>query len=89
MCICLGPLKSGKTLLLKNLSGEEIDEATSTVQTDGVNFFNIRNADGRFELEIREIGGSMTPIWKHHFDRVYLFLLVAYILLNFIKISII
>ncbi|XP_001606840.1 ADP-ribosylation factor-like protein 16 [Nasonia vitripennis] len=71
MCLCLGPMKSGKTLLLKNLRGDSIDEANSTVQTNGINLFNVRNSDRHFELVIREIGGSMAPIWRHHLDRVY------------------
>ncbi|XP_011498716.1 PREDICTED: ADP-ribosylation factor-like protein 16 [Ceratosolen solmsi marchali] len=71
MCICLGPARSGKTLLLKHLCGEIIDEANSTVPTNGLNIYNVRNADGRFELVVREIGGSMVAIWKHHLDRIY------------------
>lgn len=70
MCLCVGPMKSGKTLLLKNLRGDSIDDANSTVQTNGINLFNVRNSDRHFELVIREIGGSMAPIWRHHLDRV-------------------
>ena len=70
MCICLGPIKSGKTLLLKNLRGDIIDDASNSVPTNGLNLFNVRNSDGRFEIEVREIGGSMAPIWKHHLDKV-------------------
>ncbi|XP_058803132.1 ADP-ribosylation factor-like protein 16 [Phymastichus coffea] len=71
MCLCIGPMKSGKTLLLRKLRGDDIDDATSVVQTNGINLFMIRSNDKQFELEIREIGGSMAPIWKHHLDRVY------------------
>ena len=63
-------MKSGKTLLLKNLRGDSIDDASSTVQSNGINLFNVRSKDGHFEIVIREIGGSMAPIWKHHLDRV-------------------
>lgn len=70
MCLCLGPAKSGKTLLMKRLQGEEIDEATQTVPTNGVNLFTIKNSDGHFDMVVKEVGGSMAPIWKHYFDKV-------------------
>lgn len=73
MCLCLGPMKSGKTMLLRKLRGDEIDDATSVVQTNGINLFTMRSNDKQFELEIREVGGSMAPIWKHHLDRVFIF----------------
>lgn len=50
--------------------GEEIDDASHTVPTNGVNLFTIRSKDGHFDMIIREIGGSMAPIWKHYYDRV-------------------
>ncbi|XP_014218392.1 ADP-ribosylation factor-like protein 16 [Copidosoma floridanum] len=71
MCICLGPLKSGKTLLLRNLRGDLIDDAHYVVPTNGINLVTVKSADKHFDLVIREVGGSMVPIWKHHFDRVY------------------
>ncbi|KAG7202571.1 hypothetical protein KM043_009767 [Ampulex compressa] len=70
MCLCLGPVKSGKTLLMKCLQGDEIDDATHTVPTNGINLFTINNNTGEFDMIIREIGGSMAPIWKHYFDKV-------------------
>ncbi|XP_015511597.1 ADP-ribosylation factor-like protein 16 [Neodiprion lecontei] len=70
MYLCLGPERSGKTLLMKSLQREDIDEATQTVPTNGTNMFTIRNDDGHFEAVIRELGGSMAPIWKHYFTRV-------------------
>ena len=78
MCLCLGPLKSGKSLLLKNLRGDDIDSASSSVQTNGINMFNVRNNDKEFEMIILEIGGSMAPIWKHYLDKVYLINLFSY-----------
>ncbi|XP_012275587.1 ADP-ribosylation factor-like protein 16 [Orussus abietinus] len=73
MCLCLGPAKSGKTLLMKRLHGDEIDETTNTVATNGTNLFAIKHEDetgrGR-EIIVRELGGSMAPIWKHYFDGV-------------------
>lgn len=70
MCLCLGPFKSGKTLLMKSLQGDEIDNATYTVSTNGINLFTIKNDTGEFDMVIKEIGGSMAPIWKHYFDKV-------------------
>ncbi|XP_044012093.1 ADP-ribosylation factor-like protein 16 [Aphidius gifuensis] len=71
MCLCLGPRKSGKTLLMKKLQGDEqIDEASHTVPTNGLNLFTIKNKDGHFSTVIKEIGGNMSPIWKHYFDKV-------------------
>ncbi|XP_015591041.1 ADP-ribosylation factor-like protein 16 [Cephus cinctus] len=70
MCLCLGPPKSGKTFLLKRLHGDSIDVATPTVPTNGMNLFTIKNSDGHFDMIVRELGGSMAPIWKHYFDRV-------------------
>lgn len=70
MCLCLGPFKSGKTLLMKSLQGDEIDDATYTVATNGINLFTVKNGTGEFDMVIKEIGGSMAPIWKHYFDKV-------------------
>ncbi|XP_076164791.1 ADP-ribosylation factor-like protein 16 [Ptiloglossa arizonensis] len=70
MCLCLGPTKSGKTFLMKRLQGDEIDDATHTVSTNGINHFTIKNNTGEFDIIIKEIGGSMAPIWKHYFDKI-------------------
>ncbi|XP_031833704.1 ADP-ribosylation factor-like protein 16 [Nomia melanderi] len=70
MCICLGPAKSGKTFLLKRLQGDEMDDATHTVNTNGINLFTIKNSTGEFDIIIKEIGGGMAPIWKHYFDKI-------------------
>lgn len=70
MCLCLGPFKSGKTLLMKSLQRDEIDDATYTVPTNGINLFTVKNDTGEFDMVIKEIGGSMAPIWKHYFDKV-------------------
>lgn len=70
MCLCVGAVKSGKTLLLKHLQGDDIDDATHTVSTNGINLFTVKNNTGEFDMIIREIGGNMAPIWKHYFDKV-------------------
>lgn len=72
MCLCLGPVKSGKTFLMKRLQGDEIDNATHTVSTNGINLFTIKNSTGKFDMIIKEIGGSMAPIWNHYFEKVNL-----------------
>lgn len=70
MCLCLGPFKSGKTLLMKSLQGDELDEATHTVPTNGINLFTVKNDTGEYDMVIKEIGGNMAPIWKHYFEKV-------------------
>lgn len=70
MCLCLGPFKSGKTLLMKRLQGDDIDDATHVVPTNGINLFTVKNDTDEFDMVIKEIGGNMAPIWKHYFDRV-------------------
>ncbi|CAK9813522.1 ADP-ribosylation factor-like protein 16 [Anthophora quadrimaculata] len=70
MCLCLGPIKSGKTFLMKRLQGDEIDDATHTVSTNGINLFTIKNNTGEFDIVIKEIGGSMAPIWKHYLNTI-------------------
>jgi len=70
MCLCLGPFKSGKTLLMKSLQGDEIGDATHTVPTNGINIYTVKNNTGEFDMVIKEIGGNMAPIWKHYFDKV-------------------
>ncbi|CAH1164138.1 unnamed protein product [Phaedon cochleariae] len=62
MIVCLGPVGSGKSLLLKSLqNSDSIDETTTAVPTIGTNIFDIRVGDNIFE--VRELGGSMAPLW--------------------------
>ncbi|XP_033328193.2 ADP-ribosylation factor-like protein 16 [Megalopta genalis] len=70
MCLCLGPAKSGKTFLMKRLQGDEMDDATHTVNTNGINLFTIKNNTGEFDMIVKEIGGDMAPIWKFHFNKI-------------------
>lgn len=55
---------------MKSLQGDEIDEATHTVPTNGINIYTVKNDTGEFDMAIKEIGGNMAPIWKHYFDKV-------------------
>ncbi|XP_015117692.1 ADP-ribosylation factor-like protein 16 [Diachasma alloeum] len=70
MCLCIGPIKSGKTMLMKRLQDGELDEASQTVPTNGVNLFTVRSNDGHFDMVVKEIGGSMAPMWKNYFNRI-------------------
>ncbi|KZC11203.1 PREDICTED: ADP-ribosylation factor-like protein 16 [Dufourea novaeangliae] len=70
MCLCLGPAKSGKTFLMKRLQGDDVDDATHTVSTNGINLFIIKNCTGEFDMIVKEIGGNMALIWKHYFDKI-------------------
>ncbi|XP_063994249.1 ADP-ribosylation factor-like protein 16 [Diachasmimorpha longicaudata] len=70
MCLCIGPIKSGKTTLMKRLQDGELNEASQTVPTNGINLFTIRSADGHFDIVVKEVGGSMAPMWNNYFNRV-------------------
>ncbi|XP_032836187.2 ADP-ribosylation factor-like protein 16 isoform X2 [Petromyzon marinus] len=71
MLLLLGPTGSGKTLLLKRLqkifAGERVDkwEAPSTVPTVGTNLVDV--AVGKRRLTLRELGGTMAPIWDSYY----------------------
>lgn len=66
MCLCLGPTGSGKTLLLKKLQYiNAVDETTTAVPTVGTNIFRLKRAN--IQIEVRELGGIMAPIWPKYF----------------------
>jgi ADP-ribosylation factor-like protein 1 len=78
-CLCIGPTGSGKTLLLKRLQSPEVNEGTSTVETVGSNMVHIprklvgekgRNkaGDDKDFMVVREIGGSIAPLWPSYFS---------------------
>ncbi|ODM92230.1 ADP-ribosylation factor-like protein 16 [Orchesella cincta] len=86
-CLCIGPISSGKTMLLKRLQGIEVDESTSTVETVGSNIVQIAKVssvgnDGESKksgsmsakeeeknfVGIREVGGSMSPLWPSYYS---------------------
>lgn len=69
MIICLGPVGSGKTLLLKRLQNTEtIDDTTTAVPTVGTNIFNFIINEKNYT--VRELGGSMAPLWSMYFNHV-------------------
>ncbi|XP_078736290.1 ADP-ribosylation factor-like protein 16 isoform X1 [Lampetra fluviatilis] len=71
MLLLLGPTGSGKTLLLKRLqkifAGERVDkwEVPSTVPTVGTNLVDV--SVGKRRLTLRELGGTMAPIWDSYY----------------------
>lgn len=66
MYICLGPIGSGKTLLLRKLQNvNAVDETTTAVPTVGTNIFHLQRAN--IQIKIRELGGTMAPIWPKYF----------------------
>ncbi|XP_072044629.1 ADP-ribosylation factor-like protein 16 [Amphiura filiformis] len=74
MCLLLGPNGVGKTLLLKRLqnyasknSFTEMEDVPATIPTVGTNLANI-NINKRKELTVRELGGTMAPIWPSYFS---------------------
>lgn len=70
MTLCLGPIGSGKTLLLKNLQNEKaVDDTTSSVPTVGVNIFNIKCSNASI-VTIKEVGGAMAPLWSQYFPGI-------------------
>ncbi|KAJ8963487.1 hypothetical protein NQ318_018970 [Aromia moschata] len=69
MIICLGPVGSGKSLLLKKLQNyDSIDSTTTAVPTMGTNIFNVKIEDRVYE--IRELGGAMAPLWSMYLNGV-------------------
>lgn len=69
MIICLGPVGSGKTLLLRSLKNSgSIDNTTTAVSTTGTDIFSIKIDEKKYQ--IREIGGCMAPLWPKYFGGV-------------------
>lgn len=74
MILLLGPTGSGKSTLLKLLtqdskqkpSKNEFVELPSLTPTVGLNINNI-SLGKRHHVEVRELGGSMAPLWKSYY----------------------
>ena len=66
VCLCLGPTGSGKTLLLKRLQDEEVDETSTSIPTIGTNIFTIKCEN--ILVEIREVGGTIAPLWSKYYN---------------------
>lgn len=65
-CLCLGPTGSGKTLLLKRLQNEQVDETSTSIPTIGTNIFTLKY-EGVW-VEIREVGGTIAPLWSKYYN---------------------
>ncbi|XP_048758741.1 ADP-ribosylation factor-like protein 16 [Ostrea edulis] len=70
MYLLLGPASSGKTLLTKKLKShdevkDDIANISSTLPTIGTNLVNI-SLTKRHEITVRELGGSMSPLWPNY-----------------------
>ncbi|GAB0093797.1 ADP-ribosylation factor-like protein 16 [Sergentomyia squamirostris] len=79
--ICIGPKGSGKTHLLNSLrESDSINDTSHSVSTVGTNIFTIKNPNVKesdtnkqksrqmASVQIREIGGTMAPIWRRYFE---------------------
>lgn len=80
MCLLIGPAGTGKTLLLKTLQTgnyhvskgstvEARDDVPATIPTTGTNLINIV-VHKKKEVTVRELGGSMGPIWNKYYKDV-------------------
>lgn len=77
--ICLGPTGSGKTLLLRKLQNENsVDNTTTSVPTVGTDIVLIKwkrkvgenGTEVESETKIRELGGTMAPLWSKYLHGV-------------------
>ncbi|KAK7506623.1 hypothetical protein BaRGS_00002098 [Batillaria attramentaria] len=77
MCLLIGPTGVGKTLLLKTLQTgnyhaskgsavEAGEDFPATIPTTGTNLMNIV-VHKKKEVTVRELGGSMGPIWHSYY----------------------
>ncbi|KAK7081033.1 ADP-ribosylation factor-like protein 16 [Halocaridina rubra] len=70
MILCVGPEGTGKTLLLRRLLNlNKPDVSLTTVPTVGVNIVTLRERE-MLPIDIRELGGSMSPIWHNYYAGV-------------------
>ncbi|KAI8506385.1 ADP-ribosylation factor-like protein 16 [Branchiostoma belcheri] len=83
MCLLVGPQGVGKTLLLKRLqflSGKDklgdMEEAPATIPTVGTNLVNVQ-VGKKTDLTVRELGGSMGPIWHSYYKDCKLLLFMV------------
>nr|XP_045592698.1 ADP-ribosylation factor-like protein 16 [Procambarus clarkii]XP_045592699.1 ADP-ribosylation factor-like protein 16 [Procambarus clarkii]XP_045592700.1 ADP-ribosylation factor-like protein 16 [Procambarus clarkii]XP_045592701.1 ADP-ribosylation factor-like protein 16 [Procambarus clarkii]XP_045592702.1 ADP-ribosylation factor-like protein 16 [Procambarus clarkii] len=71
MLLCVGPEGTGKTLLLRRLANlTKTDISMTTVPTVGLNIATIQQGPEMPPINIRELGGSMAPIWQSYYSGV-------------------
>lgn len=80
--LCLGPKGSGKTLLLNTLQdSDQVNDTSHSIQTIGTNIFTLKLPVSSSEskksagsikryVQVRELGGSIAPMWKNYYDDV-------------------
>lgn len=78
--ICIGRKGAGKTHLLSCLRDpESINFTSHSVPSVGTNIFRIKNTKltdkvgkGRARpwVEIKEVGGAMSPLWNRYYENV-------------------
>ncbi|XP_040294641.1 ADP-ribosylation factor-like protein 16 [Bufo bufo] len=72
MCLVLGPSGVGKTLLMKRLQklcakeSADLGDAPPTQPTVGTNLTDLTIQ--RTRVTVREVGGSMVPIWPSYYE---------------------
>ncbi|ESO94628.1 hypothetical protein LOTGIDRAFT_227376 [Lottia gigantea] len=80
MVLLVGPTSSGKTLMLKRLQChnftvkggiENLDNVPSTIPTVGTNMVNVVTGRRTAEITVRELGGTMAPIWQKYYKDSY------------------
>ncbi|GLV61221.1 uncharacterized protein CBL_21050, partial [Carabus blaptoides fortunei] len=54
-----------KTLLLKRLQNETVDDKSSSIPTVGTNIYHIQS--NNVFKEVREIGGTIAPLWSKYY----------------------
>lgn len=76
-CLCVGATNAGKTLLLRKLERHtNIDDTTSSVPTVGTIIYKIKLSNNRI-VTIRELGGSVAPLWSHYYHDISKILFVV------------
>ncbi|KAJ6600716.1 ADP-ribosylation factor-like protein 16 [Pseudolycoriella hygida] len=80
--LCLGPKYAGKTHLLTKLTRSQLGENVTSphiVPTIGTNIFSIKlparqkttsKQKSNVYVQVREVGGTMAPMWKNYFGDV-------------------
>lgn len=84
--LCLGPKNAGKTHLLASLQNPgSVNSTSHSVPTVGTNLFSIQLPDMKVEIvkgtsvkksttqrtvSIREVGGTMAPMWPNYLGDV-------------------
>ncbi|PAA89600.1 hypothetical protein BOX15_Mlig002272g1 [Macrostomum lignano] len=70
MALLIGPSSVGKSLLLKRLTTDEKDkDLVATVPSIGTSLVKVQ-VSRKKSVTIRELGGSMAPVWPDYYSDV-------------------